>query len=72
MLPEASPFRSRRSAVVHRDAASVLECMRAAARQRGVVEEELPTEARPGAVYIEVRPVKRISWDYGKTAETGA
>ncbi len=53
-------------AVVHRSPDAVLECMRVAARQRGVAEEELPTEARPGAVYIEVRPNRRISWDYGK------
>jgi nitroimidazol reductase NimA-like FMN-containing flavoprotein (pyridoxamine 5'-phosphate oxidase superfamily) len=51
---------------VHRDREKVLELMRLAARQRGVAEADLPTEPRPGAVYIEVRPVRRISWDYGR------
>ncbi len=51
---------------VHRAPAAVLDCMRIAARRRGVAEEALPTEPRPGAVYIEVRPARRISWDYGK------
>ncbi len=52
-------------ACVHRDPQQVLALMRIAAHQRGVAEAELPTEPRDGAVYIEVRPVKRISWDYG-------
>lgn len=52
-------------AVVHREPGKVLECMRLAASLRGVAEAELPTEARPGAAYIEVRVVNRISWDYG-------
>ena len=47
---------------IHREPAKVLELMRLAARQRGVAEAELPTEPRPGAAYIEVRPVRRISW----------
>jgi nitroimidazol reductase NimA-like FMN-containing flavoprotein (pyridoxamine 5'-phosphate oxidase superfamily) len=51
---------------VHRDPEKVLELMRIAARKRGVADAELPTEPRPGAAYIEVRPVKRISWDYGR------
>lgn len=50
---------------IHREPAKVLELMRLAARQRGVAEAELPNEPRPGAAYIEVRPVRRISWDYG-------
>ena len=53
-------------AQVHREPAKVLELMRVAARKRGVPEAELPTEPRPGAAYIEVKPVKRISWDYGR------
>jgi nitroimidazol reductase NimA-like FMN-containing flavoprotein (pyridoxamine 5'-phosphate oxidase superfamily) len=54
------------TATVHRDPQSVLRLMRLAASQRGVPEAELPTEARPGAAYIEVTPVNRISWDYGQ------
>jgi len=51
---------------VHREPGKVLELMRLAARRRGVPAEELPTAPRPGAAYIEVRPVRRISWDYGR------
>jgi len=51
---------------VHRDPEKVLELMRLGAAKRGVPEAELPTEPRPGAVYIEVRPVRRISWDYSR------
>ena len=50
---------------VHRSPDAVLDCMRRAAQSRGVPEAEWPTEPRPGAVYIEVRPARRISWDYG-------
>ena len=50
---------------VHREPEAVLRCMRLAATLRGVPEAELPTEPRPGAVYIEVNPERRISWDYG-------
>ena len=53
------------TARIHRDPDAVLRCMRLAATLRGVPEAELPTEARPGAVYIEVNPERRISWDYG-------
>src|SRR5215213_3641662 len=41
----------------------VLELMRAAARARGVAEEQLPAEPRPGAAYIHVTRKKVISWD---------
>ncbi|MFU8817044.1 MAG: pyridoxamine 5'-phosphate oxidase family protein [Pseudomonadales bacterium] len=51
---------------IHRDPQKVLEFMRLGAGKRGVPEAELPTAPRPGAVYIEVRPVRRISWDYGR------
>ena len=53
------------TATVHRDPAKVLELMRKGAKARGVPEAELPSEARPGAAFIEVEPVRRISWDYG-------
>jgi nitroimidazol reductase NimA-like FMN-containing flavoprotein (pyridoxamine 5'-phosphate oxidase superfamily) len=51
---------------VHRDPARVLELMRLAATRRRVAAADLPTEPRPGAAYIEVRPIRRISWDYGR------
>lgn len=35
------------------------------AKARGVPEAERPSEARPGVAFIEVEPVRRISWDYG-------
>ncbi|MEM9135479.1 MAG: pyridoxamine 5'-phosphate oxidase family protein [Actinomycetota bacterium] len=53
------------TATVRRDEASVLDLMRKGAAQRGVPEEDLPTEARPGSAYIEVAIERRISWDYG-------
>lgn len=47
-----------------RTPAESLTYARAGARARGVVEAALPTEPRPGAAYIVVTPVRRISWDY--------
>jgi len=44
----------------------VLEISRAAARARGVPEEELPSEPRPTAAYIRVVPRRVISWDYSR------
>ncbi|MEM9620475.1 MAG: pyridoxamine 5'-phosphate oxidase family protein [Pseudomonadota bacterium] len=52
------------TAVVHRAPGRVLELMRKGAASRGVPEADWPTEARPGAAYIEITIVKRISWDY--------
>lgn len=54
------------NATVHRDPVTVLRLMRLAASLRGVPEADLPTEPRPTAAYIEITPVNRISWDYGK------
>ena len=51
---------------VHRDPVRVLDLMRLAATKRGVAAANLPREPRPGAAYIEVRPIRRISWDYGR------
>ena len=51
---------------VHRDPERVLALMRLAATRRGVAAADLPSEPRPGAAYIEVRPIRRISWDYGR------
>ena len=52
-------------ATVHREPETVLAIMRKAAAHRGVPEADQPTEARPGAAYIEIQPAHRISWDYG-------
>lgn len=41
------------------------------ARLRGFPEEGLPTDARPGAVYIGVVPRHVISWDYGRDPDKG-
>jgi nitroimidazol reductase NimA-like FMN-containing flavoprotein (pyridoxamine 5'-phosphate oxidase superfamily) len=51
-----------------REPAEALVYAQAGARARGVPEAELPTEARPGAAYIVVTPVRRRSWDYGKAS----
>ncbi|MGD9893719.1 MAG: pyridoxamine 5'-phosphate oxidase family protein [Dehalococcoidia bacterium] len=45
---------------------AVLPLLREASRRRGMPEDQLPTEARPGVAYVRVRPHKVISWDYGK------
>lgn len=44
----------------------MLPLLRASMAARGVPDDQLPTEARPGAAYIEVTPSKIISWDYAK------
>ncbi len=51
---------------VFTEPADLLRLGREAARLRGVPENELPTEGRPGAAYIRVRPAKMISWDYAR------
>ena len=38
------------------------------ARARGVPDDQLPTEARPGSAYIRVVPKRMISWDYSRQA----
>lgn len=48
------------------DPARQLPLLRESMKRRGVPEEQLPTEARPGAAYIRVLPRKVISWDYAK------
>ena len=45
---------------------AVLPLLREASRRRGMPEDQLPTEARPGVAYVRVTPRKVISWDYGK------
>ena len=51
-------------ATVHTEPDDILHYSREAARRRGVPEDELPTEPRPGAAYIRVTPVRYRSWDY--------
>jgi nitroimidazol reductase NimA-like FMN-containing flavoprotein (pyridoxamine 5'-phosphate oxidase superfamily) len=52
-----------------RDPAEALTYARAGAQARGAPESEWPTASRPGAAYIVVTPVRRISWDYGRTED---
>ncbi|MBM3226156.1 MAG: hypothetical protein FJZ47_20505 [Candidatus Tectomicrobia bacterium] len=56
-------------ATVHTDPADVLRLSQAAARLRGVAEDALPREARPGVAYIQVEPRRIISWDYSREAQ---
>jgi hypothetical protein len=44
----------------------VLRLNREAAKQRGVPDDQLPKEPRPGAAYIRVVPKRVISWDYAR------
>lgn len=46
-------------------AEEAVELARHGARRRGVPEDELPTEPRPGSAYIYVAPVRTRSWQYG-------
>lgn len=48
------------------DPAEQLPLLRHSMAIRGTPEDRLPTEARPGAAYIRIRPKKVISWDYAK------
>jgi nitroimidazol reductase NimA-like FMN-containing flavoprotein (pyridoxamine 5'-phosphate oxidase superfamily) len=57
-------------ATVHTDPATALRLSREAARLRGVAEDVLPQEPRPGVAYIQVQPRRIISWDYSQ--ETNA
>lgn len=51
-------------ATVHTDPKETLHYSREAAKLRGVSDAELPTAARPDAVYIRVVPQRFRSWDY--------
>jgi nitroimidazol reductase NimA-like FMN-containing flavoprotein (pyridoxamine 5'-phosphate oxidase superfamily) len=53
-------------ATVHTDPETALRLSRAAARLRGVAEDALPQEPRPGVAYIKVEPRRIISWDYSQ------
>ena len=52
------------TATLHTDPKETLRYAREAAKQRGVPESELPTQARSDAVYIRVAPERLRSWDY--------
>ena len=54
-------------ATVITDPGRLLEIQREAGRRRGMAEADLPKEVNPGSAYIAVKPVKVISWDYGKS-----
>jgi nitroimidazol reductase NimA-like FMN-containing flavoprotein (pyridoxamine 5'-phosphate oxidase superfamily) len=56
-------------ATVHTAPETLLRLSRAAARLRGVAEDALPHEPRPGVVYIQVEPRRIISWDYGRDSD---
>lgn len=53
-------------ATVYTDLDNLLRLAQEAARLRGVPEDQLPSEPRPGAAYIGVKPRKIISWDYSR------
>jgi len=55
-------------ATVHTDPETALRLSREAARLRGVAEDALPREPRPGVAYIPVQPKRVISWDYSRDA----
>lgn len=57
------------NASVHTEPDELLHYAREAARLRGVPEDELPTEPRPGAAYIKVTPHRIRSWDYSADNE---
>ena len=52
------------TATVHSNPDETLHYAQEAARLRGVLEQDLPTEAREGAAYIKVTPARFRSWDY--------
>ena len=56
-------------ATVHTDPETALRLSREAARLRGVAEDALPCEPRPGVAYIQVQPKRVISWDYSRDAD---
>ena len=53
-------------ATVYTDPEDILRLSRAAARLRGVPDDELPQTPRSGAAYIRVESRRVISWDYGR------
>ena len=49
-----------------RDGQEAIDVARIAAKSRGMADADLPDQAPPGAAYIEVTPLHKISWDYGR------
>jgi nitroimidazol reductase NimA-like FMN-containing flavoprotein (pyridoxamine 5'-phosphate oxidase superfamily) len=72
MVESGSTMQDIKGVMIQGDAAvltapdEILPLMREAARRRGVAEDELPSEARPGTAYIRTTRHRVISWDYGK------
>ena len=56
-------------ATVHTAPETALRLSREAARLRGVAEDALPHEPRPGVAYIQEQPHRIISWDYSRDAD---
>jgi hypothetical protein len=56
----------RGDATVFTEPDDVLRLGREAARVRGVPEDQLPTQGRPGAAYIRVALANMTSWDYSR------
>lgn len=56
----------RGDATVYTEPADVLRLMREAARARGIPDDNLPTEPRPGVAYIGVPLARFTSWDYAQ------
>lgn len=54
-----------------RGGGEALRLAREGARARGVPEPEWPTAPRPGAAYIQMTPVRTVSWDYSVPTQTG-
>jgi nitroimidazol reductase NimA-like FMN-containing flavoprotein (pyridoxamine 5'-phosphate oxidase superfamily) len=57
-------------ATVYTDPENVLRLSRAAARLRGVADNDLPQTPRPGVAYIKVEPTRIISWDYSQEVDS--
>jgi hypothetical protein len=72
MLESGSTMQDIKGVIIQGEATAITEpdavlpLMREAARRRGMAEDALPVEARPGTAYIKVARRKVISWDYGK------
>src|SRR4029450_11839889 len=75
VLESGSTRKEIRGGVIQGDAAwhtapeTALRLSREAARLRGVAEDALPRQPRPGVAYIQVQPHCIISWDYSRDAD---
>ena len=54
------------TATVFTEPEDTLRIGREGARVRGMPDDQLPTEARPGSAYIRIVPTRLISWDYSR------